>query len=81
MIRTIEIAEPLFESDVQARWNAEDNSETFLCRVLVAGRFSVFEKAYTQPADPGSRTEDDYLDEFLGEFSSKFKKMMEGAAL
>lgn len=76
MIRSIEIPEPLFESHVEAQWNREEDTDVFWCKVLVAGKFAVYERTYTSPSMV--REEDEVLDEFLAEFSTKFKTMMEG---
>lgn len=74
MVRSIEIPEPLFEADVNPRWDRERDVDEFHCTVLVGGRYVVYEKTYTAPAM--KRDEDDVREEFLAEFSEKFRALM-----
>jgi hypothetical protein len=60
---------------VEPRWDREANVDVYHCKVLVGGKFVVFEKTYT--ADPMDSDEDKVRDEFLAEFSEKFKRLMQ----
>lgn len=77
MVRSIEIPEPLFEADVNPRWDHDTDEDVFNCVVLVGGKFTVYEKTFRFPAM--QRNEDEVRDEFLAEFADKFKRLMEKA--
>lgn len=79
MVRSIEIPEPLFEADIAPRWDRENDVDTYHCKVLVGGKYAVFEKTYT--VDPMDSDEDKVLDEFLAEFSERFRRLMGPVAL
>lgn len=77
MVRSIEIPEPLFEADVQPRWDREADKDEYHCKVLVGGKYVVFEKTYVRDADPVVSDEDAIKDEFLAEFATKFRALLE----
>lgn len=73
-MRSIEIPEPLFEAGVNPTWDREEDQDVYHCVVMVGGKFVVYEKTVRVPSM--TKDEETVRDEFLAEFSAKFKQLM-----